>query len=215
MLNELDILFDQGVSLYEKGKLDEAEQKFLEALKFDPTSDDIKYNLALVYLEKNEYDKTNFIISQIKDINCDEIIDELQKVDFEISPVNPADTFSGQMKGQIDEQINYYLNILNDEFLPQNITCEICNSEIELSEIERQNKHYTCPECKTENNVREKERALESEFISKVDSDLFLILIESAEFKTEYVLAAKREIKRRNINLADNNEFKALLNQSD
>ncbi len=82
MQNEIDILFNEGTDLYEQNKMDEAEAKFIQALNLDPTSDEIKYNLALVYLEKKEYFKTNQVVARINEIDCDEIINELEKVNF-------------------------------------------------------------------------------------------------------------------------------------
>lgn len=208
---EIEKLFDEGVVLYEQGKLNEAEEKFLGALNLDSTSDEIKYNLALVYLEKKEYDKTNFLIAQIKEFDCIEIIDELEKVNFEVKEDNPFQSYGEKKSEQINQRINYYIDALNDEFLPEFINCEICESKIKLSEIERQNKYYTCPECKHKKNIRENERELKLEFNNKPDSELFEILIDSKNFRIEFVLAAKKEIKIRNINLLENEDFKSLL----
>ena len=207
MQSEIDILFDEGVNLYEQGKMDEAESKFLNALKIDSSSDEIKYNLALVYLEKKEYSKTNFLISHIKEINCDEIIDELEKVEFGGEQENPFENKSISKSELMNQQINYYVEFLHDEYLPNSINCEFCDTLLDLSEIERQNKYYNCPECKNQNNLREKERSLENEFQSKPDAELFEILIDWQNFKIEYILAAKREIKRRDIQITENDEF--------
>ena len=211
MQNEMDKLFEEGVNFYEQGKMDEAETKFLEALQIDSSSEEIKYNLALVYLEKKEYDKTNFLISQIKEFDCEEIIDELEKVDFDFGKENPLQQQRITESEYINQQALMYNEILNDEYLPKSINCEFCESEIELSETERQNKYYNCPECKNQSNVREKERAIESEFQIKPDTELFEKLIDAKNFRIEFVLAAKREIKRRNIILIDNEEFKLAL----
>ena len=213
MHNDVEKLFNEGVNLYEQGKMDEAENKLLEALQMDSSSDEIKYNLALVYLEKKDYSKTNFLISQIKEIDCEEILDELEKVDFEFEDKNPLISVSENKSEFLTEQIEFYNKELNDEFLPKSINCEFCDSEIELSEIERQNRYYNCPICKNESNVREKERTLENDFKNKPDTELFEILIESQNFRLEYLLAAKREIKRRNIDLANNEDFKFFLNE--
>ena len=213
MQNEMDKLFEEGVYLYEQEKLNEAETKFLEALQIDSSSEEIKYNLALVYLEKKEYSKTNFLISQIKEFDCDEIIDELEKVDIEVGHENPFGNLKPNKSDFLNQQIEHYNEILNDEYLPEIINCEFCDSEITLSEIERQNKYYNCPECNNQSNIREKERALENEFQNKPDAELFEILVDSNNFRIEFVLAAKREIKRRNINIADNEDFKSTLKE--
>lgn len=211
MQNEIEKLFDEGVNLYEQGKMDEAEIKLLEALKHDASSDEIKYNLALVYLEKKEYNNTNLLISQIKEIDCDEIVDELEKVDFDFQNETRAENLIQSNNDSIEKEIKLYIESLNDEYLPKIINCEFCDSEIELSEIEMQNKYYTCPKCNNQTNVREKERALENEFQDKPDTELFEILIESNNFKLQYIFAAKKEIIRRNINFAENEDFKSLL----
>jgi Zn finger protein HypA/HybF involved in hydrogenase expression len=211
MLNEMEKLFEEGVNLYEQEKLDEAESKFLEALKIDSSSEEVKYNLALVYLEKKEYGKTNFLISQIKEFDCEEIIDELEKVEFDVGKENSLQNQRITESEYINQQANYYSELLYDEYLPESIKCEFCDAEIVLSETERQNKYYNCPKCKNQSNVREKERALESEFQNKQDAELFEILIESENFRIEFVLAAKREIKRRDLVLQENDEFKSFL----
>ena len=211
MQNEIDILFDEGVNLYEQGKMDDAESKFLEALQIDSSSDEIKYNLALVYLEKKEYAKTNFLISQIKEFDCDEIIDELEKVDIEVGYENPFDAIIPDKSDFMNQQIEHYIDALNDEYLPKIINCEFCDAEMGLSETERQNKYYRCTQCKNESNIREKERSLENVFNNKPDTELFEILIDSRNFRIEFALSAKREIKRRNINLFENDEFKSIL----
>ena len=108
MQNEMDKLFEEGVNLYEQSKMDEAETKFLEALQIDSSSEEIKYNLALVYLEKKEYNKTNFLISQIKEFDCDEIIDELEKVDIEVGNENPFDNVIPNKSDFMNQQIEHY-----------------------------------------------------------------------------------------------------------
>jgi len=211
MHNEIDSLFIEGVNLYEQGKMDEAEIKFLDALKIDSGSDEIKYNLALVYLEKKEYSKTNYLISHIKEFDCDEIIDELEKVEFEGEQVNPFETQSTTNSEIFNQYLNRYVEILNEEYLPESINCEFCDVELELSELERQNKCYICPKCKKQSNLREKERDLENEFKNKTDVELYEILIEYQNFRIEFLLAAKREIRRRNIQLIDNEDFLSVL----
>lgn len=208
MKNNIDKLFEEGVELYEQEKLDEAETKFVEALRLDSDSDEIKYNLALVYLEKKEYDRANFLVSQIKEIDCNEILDELEKVDFEATKGNPFEQQRITESEYFKERIDNFQNILNDESLPKLIRCEFCDGQIELSEIERQNIYYNCPHCKSQSNVLEKERELEIEFQNKLDSELFEILIDSQNFRLEFLLAAKKEIKRRNIKFDTNDEFR-------
>ena len=74
--------FNEGVALYEKEKFDLAEKKLKIALENDPTSENIKYNLALVYFEQKKYDESLKLIKEIEDSNvdCSELIAELNKV---------------------------------------------------------------------------------------------------------------------------------------
>jgi hypothetical protein len=111
----------------------------------------------------------------------------------------------------VTEQAKLFADSLNDEYLPGLIVCEFCDSEIKLSETERQNKYFKCSSCKNEKNVREKERALENEFKNKPDVELFEIIVEPQNFRIEFVLAAKSEIIKRDIQLPDNEEFLAKL----
>jgi len=208
MQNDIDKLFDEGVSFYEEGKLDEAKEKFMEALQHEPDSEEIKYNLALVYLEKKEYAIADFYISQIREINCDEIIDELEKVNFDFSAADAPGDFHRELEEFINQIANEYNELLTDEYLPESVNCEFCGKQLNLSEIERQNKQYKCPECKSEYNLRKKIMNIENEFLEKPDMELFEILLEAQNFKIEYLYAAKKEIHKRNIDLKENEEFR-------
>ena len=72
-------LFNEGVKLYEQRQFNEAEIKLKEALEIVPSSEDILYNLALIYLEQKKYDLVWETIGKIEKIDCQEIIDELEK----------------------------------------------------------------------------------------------------------------------------------------
>jgi len=75
-----EILFEQAIKLYEQRDFIEAEKKFKEALEIIPDSEDIMYNLALTYVELKKYDLAKNIVKNIKEIDCKEIYDELNKI---------------------------------------------------------------------------------------------------------------------------------------
>lgn len=75
----VEALFKEGTNLYENRKFDKAEKKLKSALKLDPSSEDIMYNLALVYLELGKHDQAQDLINKIKYTNCDDIIAVLKK----------------------------------------------------------------------------------------------------------------------------------------
>lgn len=81
-----EYLFDVGIVHYEQKSFSEAESTFKEALKIQPASEDILYNLALVYLEQKKYDLVSEILSKIKSVDCQEIVDELRKAEKKRSP---------------------------------------------------------------------------------------------------------------------------------
>jgi tetratricopeptide (TPR) repeat protein len=74
-----EILFDKGVELYESERFQEAEKKLRQALYLAPKSEDIMYNLALVYLHQEKYGKVSNLIQKIENLDCHEIIEEMQK----------------------------------------------------------------------------------------------------------------------------------------
>ena len=80
--NGSEELFSKGVKLYEQLKFDKAEVAFKQALEKDPESEDIFYNLALVYLEQKKYNKAWEYVEKLKErnVDCSEIIKELKKV---------------------------------------------------------------------------------------------------------------------------------------
>ncbi len=264
MKNKAEQLFDEGLSFYEQGNFENAEAKFIEALEFDPLSEEIKYNLALIYLETKKYDLCNKLISRIRDIDCGEIIDELEKVDTEEHYSIPEsianicsqcfyfsqDSFIKETSGfctfyhldvkvngrcyayqlaeegkvsidEINQNLNksnkessiVYKEQLDDESLPQKLICDYCNANIKLSESEQLNRTFQCSECGKRVNISEEVRLLEKSFIEKTDSELFEILINHQDFKTEYLYAARKEIKKRAIDLATNEEFLTMLSE--
>ena len=264
MENRAEILFNEGIDSYEAEDFETAEAKFIEALAFDPLSEEIKYNLALIYLETKKYDRCNKLISQIRELDCGEIIDELEKVDTEEHYSIPEsipnvcakcsyftqDSIINEFAGfctfyHIDvkvsdrchvyrladegkvtqEEIQQNLNKsskekarsmmkeLDDESLPEILNCDSCGAEIKLTESERQNKEFQCPSCGIKVSISREITNLEKEFSKKEDSELFEILIETQDFRTEYLYAVRKEIKKRAIDLATNEEFLTLLSE--
>jgi|GEM_PF-2276928 len=76
----LETLFDQAVTLHENEQYTDAEKKYLEALALDPSSEDIKYNLALVYFSMEDYESVIKLVNEIKTLDCSELIAELEKL---------------------------------------------------------------------------------------------------------------------------------------
>jgi len=264
MENRAEILFDEGIDSYEAEDFETAEAKFIEALAFDPLSEEIKYNLALIYLETKKYDHCNKLISQIRELDCGEIIDELEKVDTEDHYSIPEsipdtcktcfyltrDSIINELAGfctfyhldvklndrchvyqlaeegkismeEIKQNLNKsnkesaltYKEQLDDESLPEILNCDSCGAEIKLTESERQHRVFQCSSCGTEVNIAEEVRRLEKSFNEKEDSELFEILIEAQDFRTEYLYAARKEIKKRAIDLKNNKEFLSMLSE--
>jgi len=63
-----------------KGKLKEAEKKFKKALILSPDSQDILYNLALVYFAQERYSLVWDLVNEMGRENCPDLVDELNKV---------------------------------------------------------------------------------------------------------------------------------------
>jgi tetratricopeptide (TPR) repeat protein len=258
MENRLETLFDEGIHAYEKEDFETAESKFLEALQIDPFAEEIRYNLALVYFETKQYDLCNKLIAQIRELDCSEIIDELEKVDTEERysipesiPKNCAkcvhftqdsltDKRSGYCgfyhinvnmddhcyahrlaeEGKIDsEEINRnlfkigktsaaaYMEQLDTEDLPEIVFCDSCEAEIKLTPEERKTRIFKCASCGAVFNIGEAVKNLEKEFSLKPDEELFEILLNAGDFRIEYLYAARKELKKRNIDLRTNKEF--------
>ena len=79
---ESEKLFEEGVALYEQERFPEAEANFIKALELNAGSDEIKYNLALVYFEQQKYDLTWALVDQIHEMDCTEILEVLEKSGF-------------------------------------------------------------------------------------------------------------------------------------
>ena len=266
MQTEFDKIFEEGISAYENGDMDTAEQKFLSALQFSPASDEIKYNLALVYLEKKEYRKADRLAANIHEIDCSEILDELEKQGYDSQAEIPdkipprcghcgyfnlvslvredsgfcsfynihtnsnsrchafklaeADIISmeiieAMLDKSINEQINALAASLDDEYLPEHIFCDHCSETITLNETSRMTQKYTCPVCGSAVDVRNEISGLDKEFRNKNEHDLFLILLNPSDFKNAYPLAARKEIKRRAIDLQNNSALVELISGKD
>ncbi len=79
---QAEILFNEGIKLYEREKIEEAEEKFLRALQLHPDSEEIMYNLALVYIEQKKYEQSWELAASIHSLDCDELFDELEKTGY-------------------------------------------------------------------------------------------------------------------------------------
>lgn len=90
-MDELERLFDQGVALYEEQRFEEAKAAFLQALKLDPTSDDVMYNLALACFALEEYDSVMALVSRIQTIDCEELLTAMQEADTDLPVALPDD----------------------------------------------------------------------------------------------------------------------------
>ena len=264
MQDRAEILFDEGITAYEQEDFETAEAKFMEALEYDPLSEEIKYNLALVYLEMKKYDRCNKVIAQIRELDCGEIIDELEKVDTEEHYSIPEsipdvcakcfyftqDSIINEEAGfctfyHIDVKVNaqchvfqlaeegkvsleevranlhksskesalLFMEKLDDTLLPESVNCDYCNAEITLNESERQNGKFECAACGTQFDIKDAVSRLEKDFNEKEDSELFEILIEAQDFRTEYLYAARKEIKKRAIDLKSSEEFLSMLSE--
>jgi DNA-directed RNA polymerase subunit M/transcription elongation factor TFIIS len=258
MENRAEILFDEGISAYEDENLEMAESKFIEALEINPLSEEIKYNLALVYLETKQYDLCNRLIAGIYELDCGEIIDELEKADTD-EPVSipesipnrcancfyfTQDSLINEIAGfctfyhidvkssaschvyklvdegkvtieEIKENLNKsskenavaYMEQLNEQKLMDNVFCDSCGAAIKLNNDERENMIFHCSSCKTTFNIKKAMADLEENFKSKKNDELFEILIDSQDFRIEYLFAAREEIKKRTIDLKNDEEF--------
>ena len=80
-----ELLFNEGVALYEQEKAAEAEEKFLAALELHPDSEEIMYNLALVYFEQKKYELCWNLAAAIQSLDCTELFEELEKAGFKPS----------------------------------------------------------------------------------------------------------------------------------
>ncbi len=80
--NDTEILFKEGVKLYKDQMFDEAKNKFELALKIIPDSEDILYNLALVFLGQKKYDLAFEICKKLNDDDSRVILNELVNVSF-------------------------------------------------------------------------------------------------------------------------------------
>lgn len=251
-------LFNEGVDLYEQEKLPEAESKFLEALELQSDSEEIMYNLALVYFEQKKYDLSYALADRIHHLDCDELFTALgeagHKPEYPIPDDIPEACAScehfrpGSMirdeggfclfyqqhvnstasclvhilvdEGKISKEdieqnqnkrrdalMESYIESLNDQSLPAEYNCENCSKIKSLTQTERNEKRFICPECAVVNDIHAKIEALASSMKTQPDTELFTILLQSDDFKAEFLLAARKEINRRDINLRENAIF--------
>ena len=259
-----EMLFEEGLELYEQEKFEEAEQKFLASLEFDPSSEETMYNLALVYFELKRYNLSWQLVNRISELDCDELIEELEKIESEIRYEIPesipdrcgecdyfhrgaivnedigvctfyrvqvnthrrcqAYTLAEEGKVSVEEiEKNRDKNIhdialrlqqsLTDEGLPDELGCPYCGAVQILSETDKFTRRFACQRCSKITEIGLKIRELEADMRSRTDRGLFKILIFDEDYRFEVILAARKEINRRSIELPRNEEFLALLKQ--
>lgn len=259
-----ELLFNEGVDLYEQEKPDEAEQKFLSALKLHPQSEEIMYNLALVYFEQKKYEQCWDIAAAIQFLDCTELFEELEKAGFKPSmeipdsipdmcvecvhfrPVSAirdeggfctfyelkvdsmgkcyaykmadegkisAEEIEERVNKHLEELTNRFVQSLKDERLPEKYACEKCGREMQLNESERVAKSFVCKNCGTENNAGEKIRILGQTMKELPEKELILILLQPQDYRPEFLPAARGEINRRDLDLAQNELFIKLLKE--
>ena len=259
---QAEILFTEGIELYEQEKLTEAEEKFISALERHPDSEEIMYNLALVYFEQKKYEQSWAIAAAIQFLDCSELFEELEKAGYQPSleipdsipdycadchhfrPVSMIRDEGGfctfyELKvdsmgkcyaykmadeGKVDlkvieEKVNKHLQELTNRFmeslkedrLPKILSCENCGQQMTLNETERVSKSFICKDCGTENNVAQKIKALEQAMRELPEKELLLILLQPQDYRPEFLMAARWEINRRNLDLGQNKVFAELL----
>ncbi len=105
-------LVKEGIQYHDSGKYEEAIKKYEEALKIDPNSALVQYELSLSYLENKDYEKSIEYSSQVIDHNDEHklpaiivkgsALDELGKTQESI------DLFNEAIKTQGDHYLLYY-----------------------------------------------------------------------------------------------------------
>jgi len=77
------LLFNQGVKLYKEKEFRDAEQKLKRALELLPSSEHSMYYLALVYLKLQKYELAWELVNNLRQTDCQDIIDELRKAEIQ------------------------------------------------------------------------------------------------------------------------------------
>jgi tetratricopeptide (TPR) repeat protein len=261
-IEKSEMLFNEGIYFYENEMFKEAEEKFLSSLELNPHSEEILYNLALVYFEMKEFDKSWFCVDQISEIDCTELITELEKLEpvqeysipesipehcglcenFDNSSlINneigfchfyklkmsmnsrcfaykladegrvPLEIIEQKYNKRLKDQLAYFQGSLIKDELPGTVKCSACETELQLSETERALKRYVCPNCNEKDDIGEKIKSLKEKLHTAADIELYKIILDSNDYKIEYLYAARNEIHRRNIDLAGDDDFVSML----
>ena len=261
-IEKSEMLFNEGIYLYEHEMFEEAEEKFLESLELNPHSEEILYNLALVYFEMKEFEKSWSCVDQIKEIDCNELINELDKIEpdpeyripesipeycrecehFDNSSlINneigfchfyklkmsldsrcfaykladegriPIEIIEQKYNKRLNDLLSYFQESLTNDELPATVKCSACETELQLSETERVTKQYICPDCTGKDDIGKKIKSLKKKLHNTADIELYKILVDSHDYKIEYLYAARNEIHRRNIDLTSDVDFVLML----
>lgn len=76
---QINNVVENGKMFYEQQNFDEAEKIFKKGLEAHPNSELLMYNLALVYFEQKKYSLSWKLASQIKEIDCKDLLKKLKK----------------------------------------------------------------------------------------------------------------------------------------
>lgn len=71
--NGVEKLIDEGISLHDNGKYDEAIQKYDKALSIDPENFTASYEKSLTYLAQNRFEETRLLCQSILKIHSGEV----------------------------------------------------------------------------------------------------------------------------------------------
>ncbi len=191
-----ELLFNEGVELYEQEKPAEAEKKFLAALELHPDSEEIMYNLALVYFEKEKYELCWNLAAAIQFLDCSELFEELEKAGFKpsmdipdsipdfcaecshfrpVSMIRDEGGFCTFYELKVDSMGKCYAYKMADEgrisreIIEENVNKhlqELIGHFVESLKDERLPQTYRCKKCGEDMQLNETERVTKS-FICK------------------------------------------------
>lgn len=81
-------LFREGVELYEKREFKQAEKVFNQVSMLLPESEEVLYNLALVYAEQKKLGKARELVHQIEHVDCTALNELLDQYETEPLPID-------------------------------------------------------------------------------------------------------------------------------
>jgi len=127
--DEIDKLFNEGTELFENEEYLLAEAKFQEALSFLPDSQEILYNLVLVFIAQKKIDLATKYVERINFDDRMELLKEIQKVENSLyedyCPVcknyNEADGICYQLKENILRYPKRFRKKCNGKFFKKDL----------------------------------------------------------------------------------------------